>query len=88
MIDLPPREQTQFALMCAVSEPEHSECVSDVVPAVRSGEEARRRSPQTRLIHPHGHGYGTDDDIRPDVLKTQAGGKSKRECTKILTELQ
>lgn len=44
---------------------------SEVIPAARSGEETRRRSPQTRLMRPHGHGYGNDDDIKPDFLKTQ-----------------
>ena len=45
---------------------------SGVIPAVRSGEEARRRSPQTRLTRPHRDGSRTDADIKPDFLnKTQ-----------------
>ena len=44
---------------------------SEVVPAASSGEEARRRSPQTRLMCPHSHGYETEPDIKPEFLKTR-----------------
>lgn len=44
---------------------------SEVVPAVRSGEETRRRIPKTRLTCPHAHGYRTDPDIKQDFLATQ-----------------
>lgn len=52
---------------------------SEVVPAMRSGEEASRKSPQTRLTGPHGHGERTEADIKPDFLVTQQrvrGGES------------
>lgn len=38
---------------------------------MRSGEEARRRSPHTRLTCPQGDGYGTDADIKPDFLRAE-----------------
>lgn len=44
---------------------------SEVIPAARSSEGARRRSPQSRLMRPHSHGYKTDADIKPDFLETQ-----------------
>lgn len=43
-----------------------------ILPAVRSGEEASRKSPQTRLTGPHGHGERTEADIKPDFLRAES----------------
>lgn len=41
------------------------------LPAVRSGEEIKRRIPQNPLTRPHGHGCRTGPDIKPDFLQTK-----------------
>lgn len=48
---------------------------SEVVPAVRSGEEATRRSPHSRLMRPHGD--RSDADIKPNFLKKDTKKKKR-----------